>query len=66
MKNLTARKNKGNVLVKEKSAMLVEAILGREHFEIAMIVRNAILINSLIFNCEAWYGLTKKQIEMLE
>jgi hypothetical protein len=66
VKNLTARKNKGNGLVTEISAMLVEAMLGREHFEIAMIVRNAILISSLIFNCETWYGLTKKQIEMLE
>ena len=55
VKNLTARKNKGNGLVTEISAMLVEAMLGREHFEIAMIVRNTILISSLDFNCETWY-----------
>ena len=66
VKNLKNLKNKGNGLVTEISAMLVDAMLGREHFEIAMIVRNTILISSLDFNCETWYGLTKKQIEMLE
>ena len=59
-KNVTARKNKGTGLVTEISAMLVEAMLGKDHFEIAMLVRNAILVSSHIFNCEAWYGLTKK------
>ena len=65
-KNVKARKNKGLGLVTEISAMLVEAMLGKEHFEIAMLVRNAILVSSLIFNCEAWYGLNKKEVDTLE
>ena len=65
-KNILSRKNKGLGLVNEISAMLVEAMLGKDHFEIAMLVRNAILVSSLIFNCEAWYGLKKKEIEVLE
>ena len=52
--------------MREISTMLVEAMLGKEHVETAMLVRNAILVSSLIFNCEAWYGLTKKEVEVLE
>ena len=65
-KNILSRKNKGIGLVNEISAMLVEAMLGKDHFEIAMLTRNAMLVSSLIFNCETWYGLKKKEIEALE
>ena len=34
--------------------------------EIAVILRNALLISSLLSNSEVWYGLTKLDIEQLE
>ena len=63
-KIISARKNKGQGLVNELSAILVELCLGQKHFETA-ILRNTILISSLIFNSEAWYGLTKNHINEL-
>ena len=39
---------------------------GRQHFELATLLRSSCLVSSLIFNCEAWYALTLKQIKVLE
>ena len=39
---------------------------GNEHFEMATLLRNSCLVSSMIFNCEAWYGLTLKQVKILE
>ena len=39
---------------------------GHYHFEIAIILRNSLLISSMISNSEVWYGMTKKDTEMLE
>ena len=64
--NVNKRRNRGNGLVKEINAMLVELMLGGHHFEVAMLVRNSCLISSLLVNCEAWYGLTKKDEKTLE
>ena len=46
--------------------ILVEFMAGKEHFELATILRNSCLVSSLVFNCEAWYGLTLKQVKVLE
>ena len=39
---------------------------GPFHFEIAVILRNALLISSILSNSEVWYGLTKLEAEQLE
>ena len=39
---------------------------GSYHFETSVILRNALLISSMILNSEVWYGLTKKDTDMLE
>ena len=65
-KNVMSRKNKGLGLVTKISAMLLEAMLGKEHFETVILIRNAILVSSFIFKCKAWYGLKKKEIDMVE
>ena len=64
--NIASRKNKGIGLVNEISALLVEIMAGSEHFELATLLRNSCLVSSMIFNCEAWYKLTLKQIKLLE
>ena len=50
----------------EIHALLVEMMAGDEHFVMATLVRNSCLVSSMIFNCEAWYGLTLKQVKILE
>ena len=64
--NITQRRNKGLGIVNDKNVILVEIMAGKEHFELATILRNSCLVRSLIFNCEAWYRLTLKQIKLLE
>ena len=64
--NITQRRNKGLGIVNDINALLVEIMAGKEHFELATILRNSCLVRSLIFNCEAWYRLTLKQIKLLE
>ena len=66
MKNIENRKNRGTGIVTEISAMIVEIMLDQEHFEVALIMRNALLISSLLCNSEAWYSITKSDIEKLE
>ena len=39
---------------------------GPYHFEIAIILRNALLISSILSNSESWYVVTKLDIEQLE
>ena len=60
------RKNKEVGLVREINALLVEMMAGDEHFEMGTLLRNSCLVSSMMFNCEAWYGLTLKQIKLLE
>ena len=64
--NILLRKNKGVGLVREINALLVEMMAGDEHFEMGTLLRNSCLVSSMIFNCEALYGLTLKQIKLLE
>ena len=46
--------------------MLEELCLGDYHFESANILRNSLLLNSLLSNGEAWYNVTEKEVSSLE
>ena len=46
--------------------MLDELCLGDYYFESANILRNSLLLNSLLSNSEAWYNVTPKEISSLE
>ena len=39
---------------------------GRFHFRIAIILRNAYIISSILSSSEVWYGVTIAEIEQLE
>ena len=43
-----------------------EIPLGKHKIRVAMKLREAMLINGLLYNSEAWHGVTKKHIESLE
>ena len=39
---------------------------GKYYFEIAMILRNCLLVSSVLNNSEAWYNLTNAELDYLE
>ena len=59
-KNTLIRKNKGVGILNDITALLVEMVAGAENYEMATLLRNSCLVSSMLFNCEAWYGLTTK------
>ena len=64
--NIEHRKSQGLAAINQITSILSLTSLGHFHFEIALILRDAILISKLVFNSEVWYNLTTKQIEKLE
>ena len=39
---------------------------GQFHFEAGVILRNSLLVSSMLFICEAWYNITKSELDLLE
>ena len=64
--SIASRRNRGAGLKNEIYALLVEMMAGDGHFVMATLLRNSCLVSSMIFNCESWYGLTLKQVKILE
>ena len=59
-------RNKG-VGTQNKIIQMLKRMPGGEyHFEIAIILRNALLISSILTNSEVWYGVTQADTEQLE
>jgi len=60
------RISKGNGIISEIMAILEEFPLGQHKTDVALKLREAMLLNGILFNSESWHGLTKKQIDSLE
>ena len=65
-KNVLARKSKGMGVVDQISTILEEICFGPYQLEVALNLRNAMLLNGILTNSEAWYGLTAQDITHLE
>jgi hypothetical protein len=65
-KNMVARKNKGIGIVNQIMTKLEDVCFGRYYFKVAVVWRNTYLISSLLTNAEAWYCLTKADVDILE
>ena len=65
-KNIEDRKKKGEGIVNQIMGKLENIVYGPFYFEVSMILRSANLINGMLTNSEAWYGVTKDNIEQLE
>ena len=39
---------------------------GKYHYEVAILLRNSLLINSLLTNSEAWHNLTESDFRSLQ
>ena len=57
-KNIESRAHKGIGLVNKIETTLRNTPGGKYHFELAVLMRNAILISSIISCSEIWYNIT--------
>ena len=60
------RRNKGYGTVAEILAIINEIPLGQFKMEIGLKLREAMLINGMLFNSEAWHGVTDTELQILE
>ena len=65
-KNMNARKGRGTGIVNQIMTKLEEVSFGRYYFQVAVIWRNTYLISSLLTNSEAWFNVSKSDVETLE
>ena len=65
-KNILARKDKGTGIVSQIMTKLGGIIFGPYYFEVGLILRGSHLVNGILTNSEAWYGLTISEMEHLE
>ena len=66
IKNIKARVSRGLNSINQIFIILENTALGPHYFEVALLLREALLISTMIYNSEIWYGLTKKDVEELE
>ena len=64
--NITERYNKGLGTVNQILSMLKELHFGKYYFEMALLFRNSILLNGMLFSIEALYGIKTVHLEKLE
>ena len=60
------RKCKGYGMVAEIIAIVNDIQLGKYKTEIGLKLRQAMLLSGLLFNSEAWHGITETEIKILE
>ena len=66
IKNVKARVAKGKGIV-DRILTILEAIpFGKFCFEIGIILRNTLLVSSILFNSEAWYAVSKAELDLIE
>ena len=57
-KNIEARVHKGIGVITQIKAILEDMSFGKFYFEISVILRNSLLLNSMLTNSEIWYDIT--------
>ena len=66
LKNILERINKGKGIVQKIQNILDGIPFGKLYFQIAILLRNTLLVSSLLCNSEAWFNLTKAELNLLE
>ena len=57
------RKSKGFGIVNEIISILDEIPLGRYRLEIGLRLRQAMLVNGMLYNSEAWHSVSESEIK---
>ena len=65
-KNVQNRKNKGLGIINQIMQILQSTYYGKYYFEVALVLRESLLLSSLLLNSEAWVNLTEQNIRKLE
>ena len=66
IKNIKARVAKGKGIVSRILSILEGIPFGQFYFEVALILRNSLLVSSMLCNSETWYNITKAELDLLE
>jgi hypothetical protein len=66
MKNFKSRGNKGTGIVNGIMTKMEGIPFGKYYFEVAMILRNSLLVSSVLCNSESWYNVTNTELDFLE
>ena len=64
-RNIQSKVNQGIGMVGEIMEMLNKMNLGPHYFDVAILMRNAYLVNSMLFNVDALPNLSSEEIEEL-
>ena len=64
--NIEKRKNKGYGMISNILAIISDLPLGHWRTESGLRLRQAMLINGILFNSEAWHGISRKDVEAFE
>ena len=66
IKNIKTRILKGKGINSRILTILDGIPYGQFYFEVAILLRNSLLVSSMLTNTEAWYNITKSEMELLE
>ena len=58
--------SKGRGIIKKILNILSCIPFGKLFYQIAILLRNSLLVSSVLCNCEAWFNLTKADLNMIE
>jgi hypothetical protein len=62
-KNIESKANQGVGAVSQIFAMVSQVSLGHFYFEIALMLRDAILVSKLVASSEVWYSIKKQDMK---
>ena len=66
LKNIKARVARGIGIVKRILTILDTIPFGKHYFEVGMLLRDSLLISSILYNAEAFYNLTEAELNLIE
>ena len=61
-KNVEKRISKGLGIITQIMNLLENVSFGKHYVEIALLLRESMFVNGILFNAEVWYGLTKIEL----
>ena len=64
--NIKARLSKGKGIIKKILNILNCIPFGKLFYQIAILLRNSLLVSSVLCNSEAWFNLTNSDLKMIE
>ena len=65
-KNVEKRISKGLGIITQVINLLETISFGQHYIEIALLLRESLFLNGILFNAEVWYGMTKFEVNEFE